>query len=883
MNDTRSIWTAALVALLWPLSAQAAWYAGPQLQVERSEHTATLLATGEVLLCGGTGAMAQVLASCELVSPDRGTSRPAASMPVPVGVTSTGGRYRHTAVLLTTGEVLVVGGIALVNGAPATVGWAALYTPASDTWRTVASLATDRASATATRLTDGRVAIIGGVRIVAPSGALVGAVEYFDPATGRFTAGPTLATPRFQHTATRLADGRVLIVGGRILNGDPVAALERLDPATGTVTPLPMGPWNASILPVATLLASGQVFLDGEPNVAQRFDPVGGTWTTLPVGTLEVEEMATVLFGDGRVLELAGARATLYDPLLNQWTPSSAGLGDVGRAFTATRLASGQVLVAGGTGTGVATRATRVFDPETRAVVDPGVPLLSAPRAGHTASLLPDGQVLLWGGVEPQAASNRPAAELFDPASRTLTALPSITTYRRAHASVDLAGGKVLVAGGVECTFTCSGSVLASVELYDPARGQARALPPMAQPRSRHTLTRLVSGEILAVGGAAPVQAELFDPATLSWSAAGAMSSRRVGHTASLLEDGTVLVVGGQDGAIRHATVEQYTPATRGWRARAALVEGRESHAAVVLGDGRVMVTGGVVGPNLALARATASVVIYDPVANSWTFVADMRAARADHAATLLADGRVLVVGGAVGQARAEVWSPMTGAWVEVLDNVTAPQLRFGGIEVVTLVTGEQLATGGDSLTPSEFMTYFRLGAASRPSLVRPAMPLASGAAATLTGAGLVPVSEGHFGRTEASASDVAVVRVLALGEAPSLRLPARAFSPTRLTVTTPAGSLGHRLLLDALGGAAGGQIVRFGNTAPSAVALTRTTPEDTPVDLVLAGGDRDGDDVTFSLTGGAHARALLRHAAGPHLPTQRRRQRPRAGAGERQ
>jgi hypothetical protein len=60
MNDTRSIWTAALVALLWPLSAQAAWYAGPQLQVERSEHTATLLATGEVLLCGGTGAMAQV-------------------------------------------------------------------------------------------------------------------------------------------------------------------------------------------------------------------------------------------------------------------------------------------------------------------------------------------------------------------------------------------------------------------------------------------------------------------------------------------------------------------------------------------------------------------------------------------------------------------------------------------------------------------------------------------------------------------------------------------------------------------------------------------------------------------------------------------------------
>ncbi len=839
---------ALLSAMVVPLGAEAAWYAGPPLSVERAEHTATALPSGEVLFCGGTSAALQILATCEIYDPDRGAVRPAASMPVPTGVTSTGGRHRHTAVLLTTGEVLVIGGVAIVSGVTTTVGWMALYTPATDSWRSLASLATDRASATATRLLDGRVAVIGGVRVLPAGGALAARIEIFDPVTGLLSMGPLLASPRFLHTATRLADGRVLIVGGVGSTGNTIAALERFDPATGMLTPIPITPWNPSSLHVSTLLTSGQVFLDGEPNVARTYEPIGNTWTTLPAGTLEVEEMGTVLLGDGRVLEVAGNRATLYEPALNRWTPVTAGLGNVGARFTLTRLASGQVMLAGGTGGGNATRSTWVFDPEARGAVDLGVPLLTAARSGHTANLLPAGDVLFWGGVEQAGASNVPAAEIYDPVARGLTPLLSVTTYRRSHATVDLNGGKVLVAGGVECGFSCSGAILASAELFDPVTRNVAALAPMSQTRSRFTLTRLTSGEVLAAGGLATVQAETFDPATMAWSAAGTMASRRGGHTATLLGDGSVIVAGGQDGAIRHATVEQFQPATRTWRARRAMAVARESHTATPLSDTRVLIAGGLVGSNAAVAMPTTSAVIYDAATDTYTPIADMRAARSGHTATVLAGGCVLVTGGSSAATAAEVWCQATGAWLEVLDNAASSQLGRGNNTLTTLASGEHLSAGGVFSQASDFMTLFRLGEPIRPTLVRPAQPLAAATAVTFTGTGLIPTSEGHFGRTEASASDVPIVRALALSSGILRRQPARAFTPTRLTLTTPAGSLGHHLLLAGLGGTAGGTIVRFGNLAPVATSLMLTTPEDTPVDLRLIGGDRDGDDVTFTL-----------------------------------
>src|SRR5262245_14684326 len=81
------------------------------------------------------------------------------------------------------------------------------------------------------------------------------------------------------------------------------------------------------------------------------------------------------------------------------------------------------------------------------------------------------------------------------------------------------------------------------------------------------------------------------------------------------------------------------------WEPRASLPEGRGDHTATPLPDGRVLVVGGqsdANAPNTALNKATA----YNAQSDTWTEVAAMSAPRSGHTATLLPDGRVLVVGG---------------------------------------------------------------------------------------------------------------------------------------------------------------------------------------------------------------------------------------------
>ena len=72
----------------------------------------------------------------------------------------------------------------------------------------------------------------------------------------------------------------------------------------------------------------------------------------------------------------------------------------------------------------------------------------------------------------------------------------------------------------------------------------------------------------------------------------------------------------------------------------------RFQHTATLLNDGKVLVTGGVTN-DLYAGASLATTELYDPAANQWTAGPLMTAARRRHAATLLADGHVLVSGGA--------------------------------------------------------------------------------------------------------------------------------------------------------------------------------------------------------------------------------------------
>jgi hypothetical protein len=81
-------------------------------------------------------------------------------------------------------------------------------------------------------------------------------------------------------------------------------------------------------------------------------------------------------------------------------------------------------------------------------------------------------------------------------------------------------------------------------------------------------------------------------------------------------------------------------PATDAFRPAGSLAEARESHTATSLPDGRVLVVGGAVGDDLASAE------VWDPATASFGAAGSLAEAREFHTATLLPDGRVLVVGG---------------------------------------------------------------------------------------------------------------------------------------------------------------------------------------------------------------------------------------------
>ena len=88
-----------------------------------------------------------------------------------------------------------------------------LYDPASNTWSAAASLATARASHTATLLPSGQVLAVGGYSD-GQSGGYQASAELYDPASNTWRAAASLATARAYHTATLLPSGQVLVVGG---------------------------------------------------------------------------------------------------------------------------------------------------------------------------------------------------------------------------------------------------------------------------------------------------------------------------------------------------------------------------------------------------------------------------------------------------------------------------------------------------------------------------------------------------------------------------------------------------------------------------------------------------------------------------------------------
>lgn len=294
-------------------------------------------------------------------------------------------------------------------------------------------------------------------------------------------------------------------------------------------------------------------------------------------------------------------------------------------------------------------------------------------RAYQTATLLADGRVLVAGGKN---FNSRASAELYDPATDKWTTTGYMNHTRLCHTETRLADGKVLVAGGYNSS--SQQDPIASAELYDPSTGKWTLTGALNISRGRHAATLLADGKVLVTGGAndesrALASTELFDPATGKWSVIGSLNQMRYSHTATVLNDGKILVTGGEAVGFpswateRPTSAEIYDPGTSKWSTTGSMTSAHSDHTATLLADGRVLVVGGY-GANERVGNGI--VEIYDPGTGGWTTTSSLTYSRVKHSATLLSNHKILVTGGSANlqapRATSELYDPANGTWSTV-------------------------------------------------------------------------------------------------------------------------------------------------------------------------------------------------------------------------
>lgn len=321
-----------------------------------------------------------------------------------------------------------------------------------------------RAAHTATPLPDGRVLIVGGCATDGCGGTdLAMASEVFGG--GRFTAGPALSAPRFNHTATALTDGRVLVAGGfpdersaptataEVFTGTAFASAGTMTARRGNHT--------------ATRLRDGRVLLVGGVSgraalaTAEIFDGTGfRAVAPLPVPR---SRHGAALLADGRVLVVGGQTdpshgvglldtALLYDPARDAWQQVPGRLPVAAYKLAVAALPDGRALVVGGqTADDPDARlaTTLLFDPSSGRFTPAATMAEPRYKISDAVVALPDGRVAVSGGFGVEVYAG----------GRFRTAAQG-TVERQYPAAAPLPDGSVLVTGGYDDRTRVTATVL---------------------------------------------------------------------------------------------------------------------------------------------------------------------------------------------------------------------------------------------------------------------------------------------------------------------------------------------------------------------------------------------------------------------------------------
>jgi Galactose oxidase, central domain len=325
---------------------------------------------------------------------------------------------------------------------------------------------------------------------------------------------------------------------------------------------LPVSPLSQpTIGHTATLLADGRVLVVDPSGRSERFDPLSNVWTVVQSAGIGTWSHQTARLSDGRVWLGGGttnagassARTELYSPTSDTWTTGFP-LSVARSQFSATRLADGRVIVVGGgtltSGSPQTVHAsTEIVGLDGSSIVNG--PTLPAARWKHTATLLPNGDLIVLGGLNASDQRTDTCFRLVNGAS-VFISCASIPFARADHRAILLGDGKVLVLGGVVAGQSGFESV------YDPAINAWSATKIPVSAATNFAVAARNGNSAVIWGGTVP-QSSFSNPTqpkryfwpqdqlgVLFWLNSQPTALSTIGsHTATELVDGRTLIAGG--------------------------------------------------------------------------------------------------------------------------------------------------------------------------------------------------------------------------------------------------------------------------------------------------------------------------------------------------
>jgi hypothetical protein len=218
---------------------------------------------------------------------------------------------------LPNGLMLVAGG----NREMTPIAAAEIFDPLTENFASVAAMTSPRAEHAVVSLRDGRVLVTGGHAV--RRGRALRSAEIYDPATGTFSPTGDMRAARTKHAAVLLADGRVLIIGGSDDGQDREGmhrSTEIFDPATGRFEAGPdMHHARHKVRDAVVALRDGTVVVVGNTPEAELYDPRSGTFVRLPGRIDGAPAFATASLLDGGDVLVLGGYDDRIRPLRSAW------------------------------------------------------------------------------------------------------------------------------------------------------------------------------------------------------------------------------------------------------------------------------------------------------------------------------------------------------------------------------------------------------------------------------------------------------------------------------------------------------------------------------------------------------------------------------------